>query len=491
MYRTVSRYLGSRWVVRNLVSATARAAATVVAIVFVALTSAPCLHSQTDTAQRRQADSAQHARDAYPDFLAPSLRHGLDTTVSPCADFNRFVNGGWHDSTKVEKDKEIDVFKVTSRRTPILIQRILDSTRILAPSTHDPDVRAVGYYYTSCMIADSLDRSTVGGRKTGVKGDTTRTSLCRTMVMNYLQSALEQLYVRHVMTAKVDSEAMSLMYAVRSAVGERVRALEWISDAEKQAATASLEKMLFKVAKPNVPVDHKTIILDTLNFEQNTRALKEFVITRDVRDIGEDMTPMWANTQYNANASFRSVGNSIEVPSFMFQWPFFDPEYERTLGYAAVGMIIGHEMYHGVTSYLSSLNQEVYKARTKRLVDQYSAMKPVEDVPINGEITLSENVADLGGMLASYQAWEKHVKRTEKPLIDGFTSEQRFFLYYARLWRAKGSTAYYARLLGDPHAVPSARINGVVMNVPAFAKAFGCKEGDAMAKPVAERAEIW
>ncbi len=488
MYNLAFQHLGIRHVVRTMVTATIA----VVAIALVALVGAPPLHGQSDTAQRRQADTAQHARDAYPDFLAPSLRHGLDTTVSPCTDFNQFVNGGWRDSIKLEKDKDpINIFTVTSRRTPIIIQRILDSARILAPTTQDADLRAVGYYYTSCMIADSLDRSTVGGRKTGMKGDTVRTSLCRTMVMKYLQAAMGQLYVRHVMTEKTDTEAMSLMNAIRVAVGERVRALSWISDAEKQVTTASLEKMLFKVAKPSVPVDHKTLVLDTLNFVQNTRLIKEFVIALDVQDIGEDMTPMWAKTQYNANASFRSVGNSIEVPSFMFQWPFFDPDDERTLGYAAVGMIIGHEMYHGVTSYLSSLNQEVYKTRTKRLVEQYSAMKPEEDVPVNGEITLSENVADLGGMLASYQAWEKHVKPTEKPLINGFTREQRFFVYYARLWRAKGSIAYYSRLAMDPHAVPSARINGVVMNIPAFAKAFGCKEGDPMAKPAAERADIW
>ncbi len=441
---------------------------------------------------QRQADTALNARDAYPEFLAPSLRHGIDTTVSPCTDFDRFVNGRWRDSTVIEKGKDpINVFAVTSRRTPMVLQRIMDSARILAPTTRNADMRAVGYYYTSCMIADSLDRSAVGGRKTGMKNDTVRASLCRTMVMKDLQSALEQLYVQHVMTEKTDAEATSLMYAIRTAVGERVRALSWISAAEKDVATALLEKMLFKVAKPSTLVDHAVLMLDTVNFVHNSQALKEFQLEQQVQAIGQDRTPMWGSSQYNPNASFRSIGNSIEVPSFMFQFPFFDPDDERTLGYGAVGVIIGHEMYHGVTSYLKSLNQDLYKARTKRLVDQYFAMKPVEGVPVNGEITLSENVADLGGLLASHQAWEKHVKPTEKPLIDGFTPEQRFFLYYARLWRAKATMSFYSRLARDPHAVPSARINGVVMNAPAFAKAFGCKEGDPMAKPATERAEIW
>ncbi len=439
-----------------------------------------------------QIDTSLLAREAYPEFLPQSLRHGLDTSVSPCTDFNRFVNGGWRDSTTIKKDRDpINVFKVTSRRTPIIVQHILDSARIFASTSNDFDFRAVGFYYTSCMIADSLDRSAVGGRKTGIKGDTIRTSLCRTMVMNNLQSALGQLYVRYVMTDQVDAEAMVLMQRIRDAMSVRVRALSWISDADKTAATESLGKMLFKVAKPSTPIDYTAVILDTLDFVKNNRILKEFMISRKVQDIGTDMTLMWGSTQYNPNAYFRSVGNSIEVPAFMFQWPFFDPGYERTLGYAAVGMIIGHEMYHGVTSYLSSLNHDTYKAQTKRLVEQYSAMKPVEGVAVNGEVTLSENVADLGGLLASYQAWDKHVRSTERPLIDGFTPEQRFFLYYARLWRAKGSAAYYRRLARDPHAVPSARINGVVMNTPAFAKAFGCKEGDPMAKPASERAKIW
>ncbi len=437
-------------------------------------------------------DSAQNTPGAYTEFLARSLRYGVDTTVSPCTDFDRFVNGRWRDSTTLGKDKDpLNVFSVMARRTPKVLQRLVDSARILAPTTGDADLRAVGFYYTSCMIADSLDRSAVGGQKTGMKNDTIRASLCTTMVMKDLQSALGQVYVRHIMTAKTDTEAMSLIYAIRAAVGERVRALSWISAAEKEVATASLEKMLFKVAKPSAPVDHSALVLDTMNFVQNSRMLKEFRLGRQVQSIGQDQTPMWGSTQYNANASFRSVGNSIEVPSFMFQWPFFDSEDDRAIGYGAVGVIIGHEMYHGVTSYLTSLNQDLYKARTKRLVDQYSAMKPVEGVSIDGENTLSENVADLGGLLASHQAWEKHVKSTEKPLIDGFTPEQRFFLSYARLWRAKASMRYYGQMARDPHAVPSARINGVVMNVPAFAKAFGCKEGDPMAKPASERADIW
>ncbi len=436
-------------------------------------------------------DSSQTSPD-FPEFLTLSLRHGLDTTVSPCADFDRFVNGQWRDGTTLGKGHDpMNVFTVMARQTPKVLQQIMDSARILAPTTRDADMRVVGYYYTSCMVADSLDRSIVGGRKAGAKNDSIRSSFCRAMVMQDLQAVLGQLYVRHIMTDKNDAEAMSLMEAIRDAVGERVRALSWISAAEKEVATTELGKMLFKVAKPNTLVNHATLLLDTLNFVQNSRILKEFALGRQVQAIGQDKTPMWGSSQYNPNASFRSVGNSIEVPAFMFQWPFFDPDDERTVGYGAVGVIIGHEMYHGVTSYLTSLNQDLYKARTKRLVDIYSVMKPVEGVPIDGEKTLSENVADLGGLLASHQAWEKHVKPTEKPLIDGFTPEQRFFLYYARLWRAKATTSYYGRLARDPHAVPSARINGVVMNVPAFAKAFGCTEGDPMAKPASERAGIW
>ncbi len=456
----------------------------------IALVTLAVVLSATDVCG--QSGSVPSVRTEYPEFLTRSLRHGMDTTVSPCTDFDRYVNGRWRDSTKLEKNRDpMTVFTVLSRETPNVLQRILDSARRQAPNTKDPDVRTVGYYYTSCLIADSLDRSLVGGRKIGAKEDTVRAALCRTLVMKDLSTALGQLYVQHLMTDRVDTEAMALMQAVRTAVGERVRALPWITSADKAIASASLEKMLFKIAKPQTLVDHRTLKLDTMNFAQNTRLLQEFRLSQELQEIGADQAPMWGSVQYNPNASFRSVGNSIEVPSFMFQWPFFDPEDDRTIGYGAVGVIIGHEMYHGVTSYLTSLDKDLYKARTKRLVDQYSAMKPIEGVPINGDITLSENVADLGGLLAAYQAWEKHVKPTVKAVIDGFTPQQRFFLAYARMWRGKGSTGYYGQLERDPHAVPSARINGVVMNAPAFAKAFGCKEGDPMAKPASERADIW
>ncbi len=448
--------------------------------------------SQVNTS-RSPNDTVPARENAYPAFLTASLRYGLDTTVSPCRDFDRYVNGGWRDSTVLRPGLDpFDVFRATSNQTNVILRRLLDSVRAITAVSPDADARVVGIYYASCLLADSLDRAVLASSMARAdKTDTSRSARCQRIVMKDLQDALGQIFVRSIMNKQTDAGTKSLIQNIRASVSARVQALPWLSQDAKDRASAMLGKMTFRVGKPDVAIDHSELKLDANDFAGNQRTIQSFIWKHGVISVGRDNRPVWSNNQYNPNASYSVIENSIEVPTFMFQWPFFDPNSEAALGYAGAGMVIGHEMYHGVTQYISGSDQDEYKQRTLRLAKQYSALPPVEGNPIDGNVTLSENLADLGGILASYDAWQRNYRKQAVASIEGFSPEQRFFLYYARVWRAKGSARYYGQLTRDPHAYPPARINGVVMNVPAFAKAFGCRDGDAMEKSAEERADIW
>jgi putative endopeptidase len=154
-------------------------------------------------------------------------------------------------------------------------------------------------------------------------------------------------------------------------------------------------------------------------------------------------------------------------------------------------MIIGHEMYHGITASASTGQDSGYNIRRDRIIAQYDSLPPIDGVSVNGNISVTENLPDLGGLLASYDAWQAAGYAKKRTVVEGFTPEQRFFLHYARVWRAKQSGGHLRMLRGDVHAPNTARINGVVANIPAFAKAFGCREGDPMAKSATDRVDIW
>ncbi len=428
-------------------------------------------------------------------FLRPSLRYGLDTTVSPCVDFDRFVNGGWRDSAVMPKGVESNnVFRFTSARTASFIQQLLDSTPTMARTTTDPVLRAVGRYYESCLRADSLERSIAALSMAGARrGDTSRAARCGRLVVKDLPDGAGRVFVNGLLPPQAEKRVRAMIANIQRVAEQRVNRLTWMDPAAKARVRKTLKTMTLRVAKPDVVVDHSGLELTTDDFEHNRQLIKEYLWKRQVVRTREEANALWVMNQYTANAQYQgSPKNTIEVPAFMFQWPFFDPDgTDDAMGYAGAGMIIGHEMYHGVTFSAAATRDSGYTLRANQLIAQYDSLPPIERVHVNGKISVTENLPDLGGLLAAYDAWRGAGSAKRRTMVEGFTPEQRFFLHYARVWRTKDTHAYVRRLRGDPHAPHAARINGVVANVPAFAKAFGCREGDPMAKSAAERVDIW
>jgi putative endopeptidase len=206
------------------------------------------------------------------------------------------------------------------------------------------------------------------------------------------------------------------------------------------------------------------------------------------------------------NAYYNPQINEIVFPAGILQPPYYDPQADDAYNYGSMGATIGHEMTHGfddegrqfdargnLRDWWTPADAEHYKVQAQRVADQFNQFVAIDTIHVNGQLTMGENIADLGGLVVAWDAWQ-HSKegKPSQPIIDGYTPEQRFFLGYGQSWREK-TRPERARVLAavDPHSPEKWRVNGPLANVPEFAQAFHCKAGDAMVRPDSLRAQIW
>ena len=197
--------------------------------------------------------------------------------------------------------------------------------------------------------------------------------------------------------------------------------------------------------------------------------------------------------------------NEIVFPAAILQPPFFDLDAEDARNYGAIGAVIGHEIGHGfddqgskydgngnLRNWWTDKDREQFDERTAKLVNQFGALEALPDLYVNGELTLGENIGDLGGVTIAYRAYEMSLDGEESPIIDGFTGQERFFLGYAQTWRAKyRDQSLELQVKNDPHSPAFFRVNGIMPNVDKFYETFGVRPGDAHYLPPEERVKIW
>jgi len=205
------------------------------------------------------------------------------------------------------------------------------------------------------------------------------------------------------------------------------------------------------------------------------------------------------------NAYYNPSMNEIVFPAGILQAPFFSATADDAVNYGGMGSVIGHEISHGfddqgsqydaqgnLKNWWSTDDLSKFKERTTMVSNQYGAYTVLDSVRVNGDLTLGENIADMGGLSVAYAALQKALAGKPRAEIDGFTPEQRFFLAWAQIWRQNISDqAQRQRIITDSHAPGRWRTNGPLSNMPEFAQAFGCKDGDAMVRGAAARASIW
>ena len=318
--------------------------------------------------------------------------------------------------------------------------------------------------------------------------------------------ALGQLYVAKAFSPQAKARALKLVENLRSELRERIKNLDWMSDATKAQALRKLDAFAVKIGYPDQWRDYSKLTVDRGPLVLNEMRTAQFEFRRNLDKLGKPVDRKeWGMTPPTVNAYYNARLNEIVFPAGILQPPFFDANADDAVNYGGIGAVIGHEMTHGfddqgrksdadgnLKDWWTPEDAEQYKMRSAKIEKQYSDYVAVDSLHINGKLTLGENTADIGGLSIAYGALQKTLAGKPQPKIDGFTPEQRFFLSFAQIWRNNiRPEALKLRINTDPHSPGRFRCIGALSNTPEFAQAFGLKDGDTMVRSADERAKIW
>lgn len=337
------------------------------------------------------------------------------------------------------------------------------------------------------------------------------------LVNDGLGEAVGKVYVaKHF--PPVHKEKMEQLVAdLLDAYRESISTLDWMTEETRERALAKLAAFTPKIGYPVRWKDYSDLAISSDDLMGNIRAIAAFEHAEDIAKLGTTVDrDEWHMTPQTVNAYYNPVMNEIVFPAAILQPPFFDADADAAWNYGGIGAVIGHEIGHGfddqgskydgtgrLNNWWTDKDREEFEKRTKALVDQYSAYVPAQfpdDSPhhVNGELTLGENIGDLGGLTIALKAYNIACKRddlassADAPEIAGFTGIQRVLLSYARIWQEKRrDELMLQRVATDPHSPAEFRANGVVKNVDAFAEAFDVQPGDALYLAPEDRVRIW
>ncbi|HEX7815761.1 M13 family metallopeptidase [Dyella sp.] len=321
--------------------------------------------------------------------------------------------------------------------------------------------------------------------------------------------ALGQLYVDRTFSAQSKQRALELVNNLRAAYKTRIENLDWMSASTKRKALEKWASFVPKIGYPDKWRDWSALELSPDNYFANVRAARKFNYQYMVDKIGKpvDRTE-WGMTPQTVNAYYNSQKNEIVFPAAILQPPFFSADADDALNYGGIGAVIGHEMGHGYddqgskfdaqgnnVNWWTDADRKAFEARTAKLAAQFDSYEPLPGKHVNGQLTMGENIGDLGGLNAAYDALQMALKNNPQEAsrkIDGYTQDQRFFLNWARVWRGNiRPEAQLTSLNTDPHAPAQFRAIGAPSNMPAFAQAFQCKAGSKMVRSGDEQVKIW
>jgi putative endopeptidase len=318
--------------------------------------------------------------------------------------------------------------------------------------------------------------------------------------------AVGSVYVARYFPPESKARMEALIGDLRTALAARIQRVDWMSPATRAKALEKLSMLTVKVGYPSKWRDYGALTISGDDLYGDVERASAFDWARQVRRLdGQVDRTEWGMTPQTVNAYYNALLNEIVFPAAILQPPFFDPAADPAVNYGAIGAVIGHEMTHGFDDQGRQFDgtgaladwwapEDVVKFvdRTKRLGAQYSAFEPLPGAHVNGDLTMGENIADLGGLLIALDAYHMSLKGEAAPVINGLTGDQRFFLGAAQVWRAAARPDdERRRLVSDPHSPPRFRANGTVRNVDAWYEAFGVKPGDAMYLPPDQRVHIW
>ncbi|TGE85654.1 peptidase M13 [Pseudoalteromonas sp. KS88] len=321
-----------------------------------------------------------------------------------------------------------------------------------------------------------------------------------------LGEILGKVYVKENFPPEAKARMEELVDNVILGYGVAIENLEWMSPETKLAAKEKLDKFTHKIGYPDKWKDYSKLEIKSDDLVGNYIRFSEWSYADMTAKLGQPVDRSeWHMTPQTVNAYYNPVNNEIVFPAAILQPPFFNLEADDAVNYGAIGAVIGHELGHGfddqgakydgdgnLRNWWSESDLKQFEERTAQLVAQYNEYKPFEDAAVNGELTLGENIGDLGGLTVAYTAYQLSLGETKAPIIDGYTGEQRFFMGWSQIWRRKyRDEELRNRLMTDSHSPSHYRVIGILSNMPEFYQAFDVKEGDKMYIKPADRVKIW
>ncbi|HEX8426824.1 M13 family metallopeptidase [Hymenobacter sp.] len=325
-----------------------------------------------------------------------------------------------------------------------------------------------------------------------------------------LGEAFGQLYVDKAFPPAAKQKALEMVANIRASMTEHIQTNTWMSDATKAEALKKLNALRVKIGYPDVWKDYSALTISRESYLKNVLAARQWNYTQNVKKYGGPIDRNeWGMTPPTINAYYSPPMNEIVFPAGYLQPPFFDPNADDAVNYGAIGGVMGHEMTHGfddqgrqydsqgnLRDWWTPTDATEFTKRAAVVGRQYDAFSPLDSVHVNGKLTMGENLADFAGLTIVYGALQKQLQKQygdkPRPVIDGFTPEQRFFLSWAQLRRQNiRPEALRQQILTDPHSPGQYRTIGPLMNMPQFYEAFGCKEGQKMVRAESDRAKIW
>ena len=323
-----------------------------------------------------------------------------------------------------------------------------------------------------------------------------------------LGEALGQRYVEETFGPEGKQRMLKMVDELEEALDEDIRQLPWMSEATKKQAKLKLVAIRNKIGYPDVWRDYSKLSIQPGDLVGNFLRANEFESRRQIAKIGKPLDRKeWGMTPPTVNAYYSGSRNEIVFPAGILEPPFFDKKMDDAVNFGGIGLVIGHELTHGfddqgrkfdpqgnLRDWWTDQDGKEFEKRASCVADEYGNFVAVDELKLNGKLTLGENTADNGGArialmaLLNTIAQDKSGKAADK--IDGYTPEQRFFLGFGRVWCEKRRPEYSRMLVNvDPHSPGRYRVNGVVENMPEFQKAWGCKAGQPMVRENACR--VW
>lgn len=363
--------------------------------------------------------------------------------------------------------------------------------------------RAAGYL-SDDFVAQNFDF--YGKTLSGRKENQPRWKRAVGTVNGMLGEAVGQMYVEKYFPAAAKERMVQLVKNLQTALGERIRNLEWMGDSTKTKAIEKLNSFYVKVGYPDRWRDYTALDFEKDSYWANVKRATKFELDYELAKAGKPVDrDEWGMTPQTVNAYYNPTTNEICFPAGILQYPFFDMNADDAFNYGAIGVVIGHEMTHGfddqgrqfdkdgnLKDWWTPEDAERFNTRAQVMVNFFDSIQVLPGLHANGSLTLGENIADHGGLQVSFQAFKNATKDAPLGVVDGFTPEQRFFLSYAGVWAGNvRDEQIRLQTKSDPHSLGRWRVNGALPQIGAWYEAFNITENDSMYLAPEKRVSIW